>query len=53
MRTDLAPQSLYDILSEIPDPRDSRRRVYSLASILTLVATAMLCGCRSLGAIAE
>ena len=53
MRTDLAPQSLYDILYEIPDPRDSRGRVYSLASILTLVATAMLCGCRSLGAIAE
>jgi DDE family transposase len=53
MKTDRATRSLYDILSEIPDPRHRRGQVYPLASVLTLVATAMLCGCRSLAAIAE
>ena len=45
--------SLYEVLSQIPDPRDRRGTIYSLAAILTLVSTAMLCGCRSLAAIAQ
>lgn len=53
MSTNLAPVSLYDIFSEIPDPRSRRGRLYPLAAVLTLVATAMLCGARSLAAIAE
>src|SRR4051794_35558583 len=53
MRTDPAPLSLHQAFTEIPDPRRRRGKVYPLASVLTLVATAMLCGCRSLAAIAE
>ena len=45
--------SLYEVFSEIPDPRHRRGTVYPLAAVLTLVATAMLCGCRSLAAIAQ
>jgi hypothetical protein len=45
--------SLYEVFCEIPDPRDRRGTVYSLAAVLTLVSTAMLCGCRSLAAIAQ
>jgi hypothetical protein len=45
--------SLYEIFCGIPDPRDRRGTVYSLASVLTLIATALLCGCRSLAAIAQ
>jgi DDE_Tnp_1-associated/Transposase DDE domain len=45
--------SLYDLFSQIPDPRHRRGTIYPLASVLTLVATAMLCGCRSLAAIAQ
>ena len=48
-----ADGSLYEVFSEIPDPRHRRGTVYPLASVLTLVATAMLCGCRSLAAIAQ
>jgi hypothetical protein len=53
MSTETAPLSLYEVFCQIPDPRDRRGTIYSLAAVLTLVATAMLCGCRSLGAIAE
>lgn len=45
--------SLYEVFSEISDPRHRRGTIYSLAAVLTLVATAMLCGCRSLAAIAQ
>lgn len=53
MRTESADGSLYGVFCQIPDPRHRRGTVYSLASVLTLVATAMLCGCRSLAAIAQ
>jgi hypothetical protein len=52
MRTD-PPLSLFDVFSEMPDPRHAQGKLYPLASILTLVATAMLCGARSLAALAE
>lgn len=53
MSTETTAPSLYEVLSEIPDPRHRRGTIYSLASILSLVAIAMLCGCRSLAAVAE
>jgi hypothetical protein len=53
MNTESTGGSLYEVFSRIPDPRHRRGTVYSLASVLTLVATAMLCGCRSLAAIAQ
>jgi len=45
--------SLYEVFCEIPDPRHRRGTVYPLASVLTLVSAAMLCGARSLAAIAQ
>jgi hypothetical protein len=53
MSTELTTTSLYEIFRQIPDPRHRRGTVYSLPAVLTLVATAMLCGCRSLAAIAQ
>lgn len=38
---------------QVSDPRHRRGTVYSLASVLPLIATAMLCVCRSLAAIAQ
>jgi len=45
--------TLYHTLAQIPDHRQSRGQSYSLASLLTLAATAMLCGAKSLYAIAQ
>lgn len=53
MITESTTGSLYEVFGEIPDPRHRRGTVYSLASVLTLIATAMLCGARSLAAIAQ
>src|SRR4051795_8597620 len=53
MNTESTGGSLHEVFCQIPDPRDRRGTIYPLASVLTLVATAMLCGCRSLAAIAQ
>src|SRR5262245_57050729 len=45
--------SLYEAFATVPDPRSPHGRSYTLASLLTLAATAMLCGARSLYAIAQ
>src|SRR5262245_11733301 len=45
--------SLYEAFATVPDPRSRFGRSYGLASLLTLAATAMLCGARSLYAIAQ
>jgi len=45
--------SLYEVFREIPDPRAARGKLYPLAAVLTLASTAMLCGARSLAAIAQ
>src|SRR5262245_30096511 len=45
--------TLYRALSQVPDHRQARGRSYSLPSLLTFAATAMLCGARSLYAIAQ
>jgi hypothetical protein len=48
-----AEKSLYEVFAELPDPRDTRGRRHALAACLTLCAASMLCGCRSLFAIAQ
>jgi DDE_Tnp_1-associated/Transposase DDE domain len=45
--------SLHEVFATIPDPRSRFGRSYTLASLLTLAAVAMLSGCRSLYAIAQ
>ena len=45
--------SLYHALSRVPDHRKARGKVYPLTALLTFAATAMLCGSRSLYAIAQ
>jgi hypothetical protein len=45
--------SLFDCFSSVPDPRSSLGKRHPLGAILTLCSVAMLCGCRSLYAIAQ
>src|SRR5215468_659864 len=44
---------LIEVLAEIPDFRSNRGKRHSLAAILALACSAMLCGYRSYTAIAE
>ena len=45
--------SLLDALALVPDPRHRRGRRYSAAAMLTFAVCAMVCGARSLYAIAQ
>ena len=45
--------SLMEALAEVPDPRSRHGRRYSLLSMLSLAVCAMLCGARSLAAMAQ
>lgn len=45
--------SLFDCFSSVPDPRSALGKRHPLGAILTLCSVAMLCGCRSLFAIAQ
>lgn len=45
--------SLFDCFSSVPDPRAASGKRHPLPAILTLCSVAMLCGCRSLFAIAQ
>jgi predicted transposase YbfD/YdcC len=45
--------SLFDCFAFVPDPRSSLGKRQPLCAILTLCSVAMLCGCRSLYAIAQ
>jgi predicted transposase YbfD/YdcC len=45
--------SLFDCFSLVPDPRSALGKRHPLCAILTLCSVAMLCGCRSLYAIAQ
>ena len=51
MTTQVPP--LIEILAEIPDPRQPKGKRYPMAAMLTLACVAMLCGYRSIKAIAE
>lgn len=53
MSTASPAMSLSEAFATVPDPRSRFGRSYTLASLLTLSAVAMLCGCRSLYAIAQ
>ncbi len=44
---------LIEVLAEIPDFRSSQGKRYSLTAVLALAVSAILCGYRSYGAIAE
>ena len=45
--------SLFDCFSSVADPRSALGKRHPLCAILTLCSVAMLCGCRSLYAIAQ
>jgi len=53
MHTPPLTGTLLEVFAAFPDHRHARGRLYPLASLLTLAVTAMLCGCRSLYAIAQ
>ena len=45
--------SLFNCFASVPDPRSAPGKRHPLGAILTLCSVAMLCGCRSLYAIAQ
>ena len=45
--------SLWEAFAGVPDPRDDSGKRHPLQAVLTLVAVAILCGCRSLYAAAQ
>jgi predicted transposase YbfD/YdcC len=45
--------ALVDVLAQIPDPRQSSGKRYSLVAILSVAVAAMLCGFKSYSAIAQ
>jgi len=45
--------SLYSILTQLPDARQARGKLYSLPSLLTMTVAAILCGCKTLTAVAQ
>src|SRR5258708_13735981 len=53
MQTDELGPSLLRALAEVPDPRSCHGRRHPLAAVLALATVAMLCGARSLYAIAQ
>ena len=53
MTTASAEGSLVEAFGRLRDPRKARGQLYPLPAQLTLATTAMLCGCRSLYAIAQ
>lgn len=44
---------LIEVFADIPDFRKSRGKRHALSAVLALSCSAMLCGCRGYGAIAE
>jgi hypothetical protein len=45
--------SLYSILAQLPDARKARGKLYPLPSLLTMTVAAILCGCKTLTAVAQ
>jgi hypothetical protein len=46
-------ESLYAALTRLPDGRRRRGRLYPLPALLTLTVAAILCGCKTLSAVAQ
>jgi DDE_Tnp_1-associated/Transposase DDE domain len=46
-------RSLYSALAQLPDARKARGKLYPLPALLTMTAAAILCGCRTLTAVAQ
>jgi hypothetical protein len=46
-------RSLYSTLAGLPDARKARGKLYPLPALLTMTVAAMLCGCKTLAAIAQ
>ena len=53
MTSTATPGTLYERFCRFPDHRKARGKVYPLPALLTLAVTALLCGARSLYAIAQ
>jgi hypothetical protein len=53
MQTEQVGPSLFRALAQVPDPRSRHGRRHPLPAILALATVAMLCGARSLYAIAQ
>src|SRR5512135_1868879 len=49
----VAPRTLAALLAEVPDPRNPRGTRYKIGVILAFTVCAMLCGAKSLYAIAQ
>ena len=45
--------SLYSILARLPDCRKARGKLYPLPALLTMTVAAILCGCKTLTAVAQ
>jgi hypothetical protein len=45
--------SLYSALAELPDARKARGKLYPLPALLTMTVAAILCGCKTLTAVAQ
>ena len=45
--------SLYSTLARLPDSRKARGKLYPLPSLLTMTVAAILCGCKTLTAVAQ
>jgi hypothetical protein len=46
-------RSLYSTLAQLPDVRKARGKLYPLPALLTMTVAAMLCGCKTLTAVAQ
>src|SRR5262245_64797584 len=46
-------RSLYSTLATLPDTRQARGKLYPLPALLTMTAAAILCGCKTLTAVAQ
>src|SRR5262245_66307861 len=51
--TELTDRSLYSYLATLPDSRKARGKLYPLPALLTMTVAAILCGCKTLTAVAQ
>lgn len=51
--SEVTDRSLYSTLAQLPDARKARGKLYPLPALLTMTVVAMLCGCKTLTAVAQ